>query len=68
MILMMAFAAFSLTGCGDKVGFDPAFKDIQRQPPLTKPATADYLLTNDREVGVWIAETAKKCDKFGCVK
>ncbi|QLB38238.1 o-spanin [Sulfitobacter phage phiGT1] len=68
MLLTMICAASLLTGCGDRAGSAPAFKDIQRNPPTVKPETADYLLANDRNVGVWIVETAKKCAEFGCVK
>ena len=64
----MICAVSLLTGCGDRVGSASAFKDIQRNPPKVKVETADYLLANDRAVGVWIVETAKKCAEFGCVK
>jgi hypothetical protein len=64
---MMVCAVFSLTGCGDKLGAAPAFKDIQRPPPKAQPATADYLIANDRPLAEWIAETARKCNRFGCV-
>lgn len=60
-------AAFLLTGCGDKLGPDPAFKDIQRAPPRVTAETAEYLLKNDRRISEWIVETARKCNQFGCV-
>ena len=66
MQAMMICGVFSLMGC-ESIGAAPAFKDIQRAPPVTKPETAEYLLANDRRVGVWIAETAKKCKLFGCI-
>ena len=58
-----------LAGCDPALtGTDPAFKDIQRAPPITKTETVDYLISNDRLLAEWVSETASKCDKFGCVK
>lgn len=67
MQAMMICGAFLLTACGDKLGPAPAFKDVQRVPPKVTSETADYLLKNDRRLGEWIVETAKKCNQFGCV-
>tara|TARA_R110000851_G_scaffold308778_1_gene467850 strand:+ start:1016 stop:1255 length:240 start_codon:yes stop_codon:yes gene_type:complete len=58
-----------LAGCDPALtGADPAFKVIQRAPPITKVATVDYLIVNDRPLAEWISETGRKCDRFGCVK
>jgi len=54
-------------GCEAKPSSDPAFKDVQRVPPITKRATVEYLVGNDRLLAEWVAETSRKCDKFGCV-
>ena len=67
-LTMMVCAASLLMGCGDKPGSAPAYKDVQRVPPKAKAATADYMIANDRPLAEWIAETARKCDKFGCVQ
>ena len=57
-----------LAACEPKPASDPAFKDVQRVPPITKRASVEYLVTNDRLLAEWVAETARKCDKFGCVQ
>jgi len=65
---MAACSMIFLAGCDLRTGSDPAFKDIQRAPPLTKAETVGYLVSNDRLLAEWLAETARKCDKFGCVQ
>lgn len=58
-----------LTACAEPgVSLDPAFKDVQRNPPDLKEASAQYLIQHDRHVAEWIAETKRKCAQFGCVK
>tara|TARA_R100000951_G_C2644856_1_gene182208 strand:- start:2418 stop:2630 length:213 start_codon:yes stop_codon:yes gene_type:complete len=65
--LMIAVSSpFLLMGCETKTG--ALFSDVQRTPPALKPATADYIIRNDRDVAVWIGETKQKCEKFGCVQ
>lgn len=54
-----------LTAC-QGAGVDAAFKDVQRAPPDLKRETAEYLVQHDAHVAVWIAETRKKCERFGC--
>lgn len=50
------------------VGAEPAFKDVQRQPPMVSEATSRVIVRDDRALAVWISETAKKCAEFGCVE
>jgi len=64
---MAGFSIIFLAGCEAKPSSDPAFRDIQRVPPITKRATVEYLVGNDRLLAEWVAETSRKCDKFGCV-
>jgi len=45
---------------------EPAFKDVARKPPLTRQATVEYLVTNDRPMAVWIEEMAQACDVYAC--
>ena len=56
-----------LTACSGVV-VDPAFKDVQRTPPVPTEQTVEYLVTNDRPLAEWIAETRRKCERFGCVQ
>lgn len=48
-------------------GQGASFADIQRKPPPVSDQTACYLVHNERPLAEWIAETAKKCARFGCV-
>lgn len=50
------------------LGADASFKDVQRKPPTVSDATAVYLVKNERPFTEWVAETRKKCEKFGCVE
>lgn len=62
---MMICVITLISGCN--VQSEAAFKDIQRHPPVIERETVDYLIGNNRPLIEWIAETGKKCDKFGCV-
>lgn len=55
-----------LTAC-EVSGVNPAFKDVQRQPPDIEQETALFIVQNERQLAVWIAETRQKCREFGCV-
>lgn len=48
-------------------GQGASFADIQRKPPAVSETTASYLVKNARPLAEWIAETTKKCARFGCV-
>jgi hypothetical protein len=63
---MICVAGF-LSGCGQAT--DPAarFSDVARNPPLSRPATIEYLITYDRPLAEWIEEMARACDVYGCV-
>lgn len=61
----MACAMLCCAGCL-RVESDAAFRDVQRQPPLTRAATVEWLVANDRPVAAWIEETARACDRHGC--
>lgn len=50
------------------VTVNPAFKDVQRMPPIPSEEAAIYLVKNERPLAEWIAETRVKCKKYGCVK
>lgn len=66
--MMMLCAMLSTGGCVKAVDHaDARFKDVQRKPPLSRAATVDYLIANDRPLAVWIEETAKACDDYGCL-
>ena len=41
---------------------DPLFKDAERQPPLNRPATLDYLVEHGWPLAEWIEEAARDCD------
>ncbi len=65
--MMICSIAF-LAGCeGPWSTTEPLFKDVARKPPLTKQATVDYLVRNDRPMGVWVEEMAQACDQYGCL-
>lgn len=66
----MTICLTGLTGaCTPDPGerLDPLFKDVARNPPLTKQETNEYLVRNDRPLAVWIEEMAEACDEYGCV-
>ena len=56
-----------LTACS-VVAVDPAFKDVQRIPPVPSEETVRVIVANDRPLAEWIAETRRKCEKFGCAQ
>lgn len=56
-----------LTACSI-VSVEPAFKDVQRAPPVPSEETARIIVANDRPLAEWIAETRRKCEKFGCAQ
>lgn len=64
--MMTACAMSCCVACEVVPGTDPAFRDVQRRPPLTQAATVDWLVENDRQIAAWIAETARACDQYGC--
>lgn len=67
--MMTALSLVSLlAACPGAVTTDALFKDVQRAPPALQPQTAEFLVKEDRAVAVWIAETVRKCEKFGCVQ
>lgn len=56
-----------LAACDPTLQTDPLFKDVARTPPLTKAASIEYLVKNDRPLAVWIEEMARACDEYGCI-
>ena len=56
-----------LTACSG-VSVEPAFKDVQRLPPVPSETTARVIVANDRPLAEWIAETRLKCEEFGCAR
>jgi hypothetical protein len=64
---MMSCCVVLGAGSCDPMGrAEPAFKDVARKPPLTRQATVEYLVTNDRPMAVWIEEMAQACDVYAC--
>lgn len=66
--LTMSFLISSLGACQPMGRAEPAFVDVARKPPLTRPETAEYLVRNDRPMAVWIEEMATACDELGCAR
>lgn len=59
----------SLAGCDAPAPTEdaPLFVDVVRQPPKAKPATATYLIDNDRDVAEYLAEIGLACEEYGCL-
>lgn len=47
---------------------EPHFTDVVSAPPITNPATPEWLVTNDRPLAVWIEGIAQACDRYGCAR
>lgn len=62
----MICAAVCLTGCAGLNGPDALFKDEAKARPLTRPATVEYLIENDRGLAEWNEYQASLCDLHGC--
>ncbi len=57
-----------LTGClGETTSNNPAFKDVQREPPEVSVEALTYLVQNERDLAEWIEYTADACDQYGCI-
>jgi predicted small lipoprotein YifL len=69
--LMMICTIAFLAGCSEQKGPerppDALFSDVAKKPPLTKHATVDYLVANDRAMAEWVEYMARSCDRHGCI-
>lgn len=64
--MMICLTTF-LTGCLGLNSTDAAFKDVQRKPPRVSEPTIRVIVRDDRDLAVWIEETARACDEYGCI-
>ena len=63
--MSFALSLAAISGCAKTLGTQPC--DVLSSIP-TKPATARYLVRNDRPAAVGLAIHRKKIEKYECVK